>query len=97
MSLCVKASEIASSEVPACLARVAPVCLNLWGDACSRFWDKGVARDTETLAKAFLTQIEQLGESLVKASGSFKTIDTESAEEFKIHIEDVLEARYREK
>ena len=34
--LCVKASEIASKEVPACLARVAPVCLNLCGVACSR-------------------------------------------------------------
>lgn len=67
-----------SSEIPACFASVAPVCLSLCGVACSRFWDKGVARDTETVAKSFLTQIEQLGESLVKASGSFKTIDTES-------------------
>lgn len=36
----------------------------------------------QTAAKSFLTQIEQLGESLVKASGSFETIDTESAKDF---------------
>ena len=33
MSLWVKASEIASSGTPACFASVAPVCLNLCGEA----------------------------------------------------------------
>ena len=80
---------MASRETPACLARVAPVCLSLCGEACSRFWDKGVARDAETVAKSFLTQIEQLGESLVKASGSFETIDTDSAEDFNNLLADV--------
>ena len=31
------------------------------------FWDEGVASDTKTAATSFLTQIEQLGESLVKS------------------------------
>lgn len=47
----------------------------LSGFDTANFWDQGVASDTEKAAKSFLTQIEQLGESLVKASGSFETID----------------------
>ena len=54
----------------------------LSGFDMTSFWDEGLASDTETAAKSFLTQIEQLGESLVKASGSFETIDTESAKDF---------------
>ena len=54
----------------------------LSGFDTANFWDQGVASDTEKAAKSFLTQIEQLGESLVKASGSFETIDTESAKDF---------------
>lgn len=54
----------------------------LSGFDTTSFWDQGLASDTETAAKSFLTQIEQLGESLVKASGSFETIDTESAKDF---------------
>ena len=61
----------------------------LSGFDTTSFWDQGLASDTETAAKSFLTQIEQLGESLVKASGSFKTIDTESAEDFNNLLADV--------
>ncbi|MCB7107441.1 DUF2974 domain-containing protein [Streptococcus oralis] len=61
----------------------------LSGFDTTSFWDEGVASDTETAAKSFLTQIEQLGESLVKASGSFETIDTDSAEDFNNLLADV--------
>ena len=61
----------------------------LSGFDTTNFWDEGVASDTETAAKSFLTQIEQLGESLVKASGSFETIDTESAKDFNNLLADV--------
>lgn len=52
-------------------------------------WDEGVASDTKTAATSFLTQIQQLGESLVKASGSFETIDRDSAEDFNNLLADV--------
>ena len=61
----------------------------LSGFDTANFWDEGLASDTETAAKSFLTQIEQLGESLVKASASFETIDTESAEAFNNLLADV--------
>ena len=61
----------------------------LSGFDTANFWDQGVASDTEKAAKSFLTQIEQLGESLVKASGSFETIDTDSAEDFNNLLADV--------
>ena len=61
----------------------------LSGFDTANFWDQGVASDTETAATSFLTQIEQLGESLVKASGTFKTIDTDSAEDFNNLLADV--------
>lgn len=61
----------------------------LSGFDTANFWDEGVANDTETAAKSFLTKIEQLGESLVKASASFETIDTESAEAFNNLLADV--------
>ena len=61
----------------------------LSGFDMTSFWDEGLASDTETAAKSFLTQIEQLGESLVKASASFETIDTESAEDFNNLLADV--------
>ena len=61
----------------------------LSGFDTANFWDQGVANDTETAATSFLTQIEQLGESLVKASGTFKTIDTDSAEDFNNLLADV--------
>ena len=61
----------------------------LSGFDTANFWDEGLANDTETAAKSFLTQIEQLGESLVKASASFETIDTESAEAFNNLLADV--------
>ena len=61
----------------------------LSGFDTANFWDQGVANDTETAAISFLTQIEQLGESLVKASGTFKTIDTDSAEDFNNLLADV--------
>ena len=61
----------------------------LSGFDTTNFWDEGLASDTETAAKSFLTQIEQLGESLVKASGSFETIDTESAKDFNNLLADV--------
>ena len=61
----------------------------LSGFDTTSFWDEGVASDTKTAAASFLTQIEQLGESLVKASGSFETIDTDSAEDFNNLLADV--------
>ena len=61
----------------------------LSGFDTTSFWDEGLANDTETAATSFLTQIEQLGESLVKASGTFKTIDTDSAEDFNNLLADV--------
>lgn len=61
----------------------------LSGFDTANFWDQGVASDTEKAAKSFLTQIEQLGESLVKASGSFEAIDTESAKDFNNLLADV--------
>ena len=61
----------------------------LSGFDTANFWDQSVANDTETAATSFLTQIEQLGESLVKASGTFKTIDTDSAEDFNNLLADV--------
>ena len=61
----------------------------LSGFDTTSFWDEGVASDTKTSATSFLTQIEQLGESLVKASGSFETIDTDSAEDFNNLLADV--------
>ena len=61
----------------------------LSGFDTTSFWDQGVASDTEKAAKSFLTQIEQLGESLVKASGSFETTDTERAEDFNNLLADV--------
>jgi len=68
----------------------------LSGFDTTSFWDEGVASDTKTAAKSFLTQIEQLGESLVKASGSFETIDTNSAEDFNNLLADVKQT-WREK
>ena len=61
----------------------------LSGFDTTSFWDEGLASDTKTAATSFLTQIEQLGESLVKASGSFETIDTDSAEDFNNLLADV--------
>ncbi len=37
VSLCVRASEMASRLIPACLASVAPVCLSLYGVACVKY------------------------------------------------------------
>ena len=68
----------------------------LSGFDTTSFWDEGLASDTKTAATYFLTQIEQLGESLVKASGSFKTIDTDSAEDFNNLLADVKQT-WREK
>ena len=68
----------------------------LSGFDTTSFWDEGVASDTKTAATSFLTQIEQLGESLVKASGSFETIDTNSAEDFNNLLADVKQT-WREK
>ena len=68
----------------------------LSGFDTTSFWDEGVASDTKTAAASFLTQIEQLGESLVKASGSFETIDTNSAEDFNNLLADVKQT-WREK
>ena len=61
----------------------------LSGFDTTSFWDEGVASDTKTAATSFLTQIQQLGESLVKASGSFETIDRDSAEDFNNLLADV--------
>ena len=61
----------------------------LSGFDTTSFWDEGLASDTKTAATSFLTQIQQLGESLVKASGSFETIDRDSAEDFNNLLADV--------
>lgn len=61
----------------------------LSGFDTTSFWDEGLASDTKTAATYFLTQIEQLGESLVKASGSFETIDTDRTEDFNNLLADV--------
>lgn len=73
------ATYLTSSEVTALLAD-----FNI-----SRFWDDGIKGKTEKAAGAFLTQIEQLGTTLVRASGTFEVVDTQQAEDFNNLLADV--------
>ena len=45
--------------------------------------------NTETSAKGFMTEIEQLGMTLVRASGDFSAVDTQQAEDFNNLLADV--------
>lgn len=73
------ATYLTSSEVTALLSD-----FNI-----SRFWDEGIEGKTEKAAGAFLTQIEQLGTTLVRASGTFEVVDTQQAEDFNSLLADV--------
>ena len=73
------ATYLTSSEVTALLSD-----FNI-----SRFWDEGIEDKTEKAAGAFLTQIEQLGTTLVRASGTFEVVDTQQAENFNNLLADV--------
>ena len=73
------ATYLTSSEVTALLSD-----FNI-----SRFWDEGIEGKTEKAAGAFLTQIEQLGTTLVRASGTFEAVDTQQAEDFNNLLADV--------
>ena len=55
----------------------------------SRFWDDTIESNTETSAKGFMTEIEQLGMTLVRASGDFAAVDTQQAEDFNNLLADV--------
>ena len=55
----------------------------------SSFWDDSVETNTNTSAKGFLTEIEQLGTTLVRASGDFAAVDTQQAEDFNNLLADV--------
>ena len=55
----------------------------------SRFWDDTIESNTETSAKGFMTEIEQLGMTLVRASGDFSAVDTQQAEDFNNLLADV--------
>ena len=55
----------------------------------SRFWDDTIESSTETSAKGFMTEIEQLGMTLVRASGDFAAVDTQQAEDFNNLLADV--------
>lgn len=55
----------------------------------SRFWDDTIETNTETSAKGFMTEIEQLGMTLVRASGDFAAVDTQQAEDFNNLLADV--------
>ncbi len=53
------------------------------------YWDDSVETNTNTSAKGFLTEIEQLGTTLVRASGDFAAVDTQQAEDFNNLLADV--------
>jgi len=55
----------------------------------SSFWDDTIESNTETSAKGFMTEIEQLGMTLVRASGDFAAVDTQQAEDFNNLLADV--------
>ena len=73
------ATYLTSSEVTALLSD-----FNI-----SRFWNDGIEGKTEKAVGAFLTQIEQLGTTLVRASGTFEVVDTQQAEDFNNLLADV--------
>lgn len=55
----------------------------------SRFWDDTIESNTKTSANGFLTEIKQLGMTLVRASGDFAAVDTQQAEDFNNLLADV--------
>ena len=55
----------------------------------SNFWDDTIESNTKTSANGFLTEIKQLGMTLVRASGDFAAVDTQQAEDFNNLLADV--------
>lgn len=55
----------------------------------SSFWDDTIESNTKTSANGFLTEIKQLGMTLVRASGDFSAVDTQQAEDFNNLLADV--------
>ena len=55
----------------------------------SNFWDDTIESNTKTSANGFLTEIKQLGMTLVRASGDFSAVDTQQAEDFNNLLADV--------
>ena len=55
----------------------------------SNFWDATIESNTKTSANGFLTEIKQLGMTLVRASGDFSAVDTQQAEDFNNLLADV--------
>jgi len=55
----------------------------------SSFWDDTIESNTKTSANGFLTEIKQLGMTLVRASGDFAAVDTQQAEDFNNLLADV--------
>ena len=55
----------------------------------SSFWDDTIESNTKTSANGFLTEIKQLGTTLVRASGDFAAVDTQQAEDFNNLLADV--------
>ena len=53
------------------------------------FWNDGIEESTKKSASSFLTKIEQLGMTLVRASSTFETVDTKLAEDFNKLLKDV--------
>ena len=55
----------------------------------AHFWNDGIEESTKKSATSFLTKIEQLGMTLVRASTTFETVDTQLAENFNKLLKDV--------
>ena len=55
----------------------------------AHFWNDGIEESTKKSATSFLTKIEQLGMTLVRASTTFETVDTQLAENFNTLLKDV--------
>lgn len=55
----------------------------------AHFWNDGIEESTKKSATSFLTKIEQLGMTLVRASTTFETVDTQLAEDFNTLLKDV--------
>ena len=53
------------------------------------FWNDGIEESTKKSASSFLTKIEQLGMTLVRASSTFETVDNQLAENFNKLLKDV--------
>ena len=55
----------------------------------AHFWNDGIEESTKKSATSFLTKIEQLGMTLVRASTTFETVDTQLAENLNTLLKDV--------